>query len=104
MKFHPALAPIKTAIMPLSKKAELEEVSNKLFEDISQNYKSEYDVSGSIGKRYRRQDEIGTPYCITIDFDTLNDHAVTVRSRDTMTQERIGIANVQNYLKDKFKF
>lgn len=104
MKFHPALAPIKTAIMPLSKKAELEEVSNKLFEDVSQNYKSEYDVSGSIGKRYRRQDEIGTPYCITVDFDTLNDHAVTIRSRDTMTQERIGIANVQNYLKDKFKF
>ena len=104
MKFHPALAPIKTAIMPLSKKAELEEVSNKLFEDVSQNYKSEYDVSGSIGKRYRRQDEIGTPYCITVDFDTLNDHAVTIRSRDTMTQERIGITNVQNYLKDKFKF
>ena len=104
MKFHPALAPIKTAIMPLSKKSELEEVSNKLFEDVSANYKSEYDVAGSIGKRYRRQDEIGTPYCITVDFDTLNDHAVTIRSRDTMTQERIGIANVQNYLKDKFKF
>ncbi len=104
MKFHPALAPIKTAIMPLSKKSELEEISNKLFEDVSSNYKSEYDVSGSIGKRYRRQDEIGTPYCITVDFDTLNDHAVTVRSRDTMTQERIAITNVQNYLKDKFKF
>ncbi len=104
MKFHPALAPIKTAIMPLSKKSELEEVSNKLFEDVSANYKSEYDVAGSIGKRYRRQDEIGTPYCITVDFDTLNDHAVTIRSRDTMTQERIAIAQVQNYLKDKFKF
>ena len=104
MKFHPALAPIKTAVMPLSKKSELEEVSNKLFEDVSANYKSEYDVAGSIGKRYRRQDEIGTPYCITVDFDTLNDHSVTIRSRDTMTQERIAITNVQTYLKDKFKF
>ena len=104
MKFHPALAPIKTAVLPLSKKSELEEVSNKLFNDISRDYKSEYDVSGSIGKRYRRQDEIGTPYCITVDFDTLNDHAVTIRSRDTMTQERIAITQVPSYLKDKFKF
>jgi glycyl-tRNA synthetase len=104
MKFHPSLAPIKTAVLPLSKKSELEDVSNKLFSDISRDYKSEYDVSGSIGKRYRRQDEIGTPYCITVDFDTLNDHAVTIRSRDTMTQERIAIAQVSTYLKDKFKF
>ncbi len=104
MKFHPALAPIKTAVMPLSKKSELEEVSNKLFADVSANYKSEYDVAGSIGKRYRRQDEIGTPYCLTVDFDTLNDHCITIRSRDTMTQERIAIAQVGNYLKDKFKF
>lgn len=104
MKFHPALAPIKTAVLPLSKKSELEDVSNKIFSDISRDYKSEYDVSGSIGKRYRRQDEIGTPYCITVDFDTLNDHAVTIRSRDTMTQERVAITQVPNYLKDKFKF
>lgn len=104
MKFHSALAPIKTAILPLSKKSELEEVSTKLFEDVGGVYKSEYDVAGTIGKRYRRQDEIGTPYCITVDFDTLNDHAVTVRDRDTMVQERIAITNVQTYLKDKFKF
>jgi glycyl-tRNA synthetase len=104
MKFHPSLAPIKAAIMPLSKKPELEEISNKLFADVSENYKAEYDLSGSIGKRYRRQDEIGTPYCLTVDFDTLNDHCITVRSRDTMTQERIAIAQVGNYLKDKFKF
>ncbi len=104
MKFHPGLAPIKTAILPLSKKPELEEVATKLFADLSGDYKSEYDLSGSIGKRYRRQDEIGTPYCITVDFDTLNDHAVTIRNRDTMVQERIALANVQNYLKDKFKF
>ena len=104
MKFHPSLAPIKTAILPLSKKSELEEVSMKLFNDVGRDYKSEYDLSGSIGKRYRRQDEIGTPYCITVDFDTLNDHAVTIRSRDTMIQERIAISQVPNYLKDKFNF
>jgi glycyl-tRNA synthetase len=104
MKFHPSLAPIKTAILPLSKKSELEEVSTKLFNDVGRDYKSEYDLSGSIGKRYRRQDEIGTPYCITVDFDTLNDHAVTIRSRDTMIQERIAISQVPNYLKDKFNF
>lgn len=104
MKFHSALAPVKTAILPLSKKSELEEVSTKLFEDVGSVYKSEYDTAGTIGKRYRRQDEIGTPYCITVDFDTLNDHAVTIRDRDTMVQERIAIANVQTYLKDKFKF
>jgi len=104
MKFHPALAPVKTAILPLAKKPELEEVANKLFDDVSTNYKAEYDTSGSIGKRYRRQDEIGTPYCITVDFDTLTDHAVTVRDRDSMTQERIAISQVQSYLKDKFKF
>lgn len=104
MKFHSALAPVKTAILPLSKKSELEEVSTKLFEDVGGVYKSEYDTAGTIGKRYRRQDEIGTPYCITVDFDTLNDHAVTIRDRDTMVQERIAIANVQTYLKDKFKF
>lgn len=104
MKFHPALSPIKAAIMPLSKKPELEEISNKLFNDIIIDYKAEYDVAGSIGKRYRRQDEIGTPFCLTVDFDTLNDHAITIRDRDTMVQERIAIAQVPNYLKDKFKF
>ena len=90
--------------MPLSKKSELEEISNKLFNDVIVDYKAEYDVAGSIGKRYRRQDEIGTPFCLTVDFDTLNDHAITIRDRDTMVQERIAIAQVPNYLKDKFKF
>jgi glycyl-tRNA synthetase len=104
MKFHPALAPIKAAIMPLVKKPELEEVAEKLFADVSSNYKAEYDVSGTIGKRYRRQDEIGTPFCMTVDFDTLTDHAITIRDRDTMVQERIALAQVNNYLKDKLKF
>lgn len=104
MKFHPALAPIKTAILPLMNKPELVEAATKLFDDISRDYKSEYDLSGSIGKRYRRQDEIGTPYCITVDFDTLTDHSVTVRDRDSMVQERIAIANLKDYLKNKFNF
>ena len=104
MKFHPALAPIKAAILPLVKKPELEEVANKLFADVSRNYKAEYDLSGTIGKRYRRQDEIGTPFCLTVDFDTLTDHAITIRDRDSMTQERIALTQVENYFKDKFKF
>lgn len=104
MKFHPSLAPIKAAILPLVKKPELEEVAEKLFQNVSSNYKAEYDLSGTIGKRYRRQDEIGTPFCMTVDFDTLTDHAITIRDRDTMVQERVALANVDQYLKDKFKF
>jgi len=104
LKFHPKLAPIKVAVMPLMKKPELEEVSNKLYKDIQESYKAEYDITGSIGKRYRRQDEIGTPFCITVDYETLEDQAVTIRDRDSMTQERIALANVKKYLLDKFKF
>jgi glycyl-tRNA synthetase len=101
LKFHPSLAPIKAAVLPLMKKPELEEVGNKLLFDLSMTYKTEYDTSGTIGKRYRRQDEIGTPFCLTVDYDTLTDHAVTIRGRDTMVQERISLDNVEKYLKDK---
>ena len=104
MKFHPSVAPVKAAVMPLMKKEELEGPARKLFEELQQNYKVEYDTSGSIGKRYRRQDEIGTPYCITVDYDTLTDQAVTVRDRDAMTQERVALDNVKRYLQDKFGF
>jgi glycyl-tRNA synthetase len=104
MKFHPSLAPVKACVLPLMKKPELEEVGNKILADLSMNYKCEYDTSGTIGKRYRRQDEIGTPYCITVDYDTLTDHAVTVRNRDTMVQERIAVASLEKYLKEKFNF
>lgn len=104
MKFHPSLAPIKVAIMPLMKKPDLEDKAEKLLNLLSQNYKCEYDVSGTIGKRYRRQDEIGTPFCITVDFDTLTDNAVTIRDRDTMVQERISLDHIESYLKDKLKF
>ena len=104
MKFHPKLAPVKTAILPLMKKPELEDVARKLYDDVSSDYMSEYDVSGSIGKRYRRQDEIGTPFCMTVDYDSLTDQSVTIRDRDTMKQERINVSQVKNYLKDHFKF
>lgn len=103
MRFSPKVAPIKVAVLPLMKKPDLEDVATKLFKDIQKEYMAEYDLSGSIGKRYRRQDEIGTPFCITVDFDTLNDQAVTIRDRDSMVQERIPLANVQAYLKERLK-
>jgi glycyl-tRNA synthetase len=103
MKFKPIMAPIKAAIMPLMKKPELEAVADKMFRGLQKKYKCEYDTSGSIGKRYRRQDEIGTPFCITIDYDTLTDQAVTIRDRDSMKQERIGLDKVEMYLRDKIE-
>lgn len=102
MKFDPKLAPIKVAVLPLMKK--LEEPAQKLFAEVQKHYRAEYDLAGSIGKRYRRQDEIGTPFCLTVDFDTLEDQAVTVRDRDSMSQERISLDNVVTYLNDKLKF
>ena len=102
MRFKPSLAPIKAAIMPLMKKPELEGVATSLLRDLQKDFKCEYDTAGSIGKRYRRQDEIGTPACITVDFDSLTDHTVTVRDRDTMVQERIAVDKVKTYLKEKF--
>ncbi len=97
--FSPSIAPIKAAVLPLSKK--LEEPAFELYKDLSKRFRCEYDTTGSIGKRYRRQDEIGTPYCITFDFDSLEDQAVTVRDRDTMVQERIKIADLDEYLSKK---
>jgi glycyl-tRNA synthetase len=96
------LAPIKIAILPLSKKEELSAVARPIFETLKKHFVVSYDETQSIGKRYRRQDEIGTPYCITVDFETLNDQAVTVRDRDTMKQERIAIEKLPEYLKGKF--
>jgi glycyl-tRNA synthetase len=98
---HHRLAPYKVAVLPLSKKAELIEPAEKLIASLRKRWMAELDVTQSIGKRYRRQDEIGTPYCVTVDFDTLEDQAVTVRDRDTMGQERIGIDRVEAYLSEK---
>lgn len=103
MGFHPTLAPYKLAILPLSKKAELQEVAVQLRQDLSRHWEVEYDESGSIGKRYRRQDEIGTPLCVTVDFDSLNDKKVTVRHRDTMAQDRVEMSQLSNYVHDKLQ-
>lgn len=98
MKFHPRLAPVKVAILPLSKKEPLTQIADALFADLATVVETQYDESGSIGKRYRRQDEIGTPLCVTVDFDTLEDKQVTVRHRDTMAQERISIDQLKTYV------
>ncbi len=102
LRFHPALAPVKVGVLPLSKK--LNDQATDLFAKLSKTYNCEFDDRGSIGKRYRRQDEIGTPFCITYDFDTLEDQAVTVRDRDTMEQERIKIEDLKAYFEEKFDF
>ena len=102
LHLHPTLAPFKAAILPLSKK--LSEKADEIYSDLIKSFPVDYDEAGSIGKRYRRQDEIGTPYCVTIDFDTLEDNAVTVRDRDTMEQVRIPIAELKNYIAEKIKF
>jgi glycyl-tRNA synthetase len=101
LNFSKIMAPIKVAVLPLSKKEELSKVTKEVYQELQQNFMCQYDESGSIGRRYRRQDEIGTPYCVTIDFDTLTDQAVTVRDRDTMKQDRIKISELTNYLKNK---
>lgn len=101
LKFDNKLAPIHVAVLPLSKK--LAEPTLKIFNQISSDFVCDYDESQSIGKRYRRQDEIGTPYCVTVDFDTLEDQKVTVRDRDTMNQERVSVDALVDYLGPKFK-
>ncbi len=103
LKLHKDIAPIKVAVLPLSKKEELATPALALFRKLSERFMCEYDDSQSIGKRYRRQDEIGTPYCVTVDFDTLNDNAVTVRDRDSMKQERIKIDELVKYIEEKMK-
>lgn len=102
MRFHPAVAPYKAAIFPLSKK--LSEEAREVYAELAKDFMVDYDESGSIGKRYRRHDEIGTPYCITFDFDSVEDKQVTVRDRDTMEQTRMPIAELKNFLADKMKF
>ena len=95
------VAPCKVAVFPLSKKEQLINVSKSLFDDLSKRWPAMHDRIGSIGKRYRRHDEIGTPFCITVDFDSLEDHAATVRNRDTMEQDRVGLDRMTEFLSDK---
>ena len=102
LHLHPALAPVKAAVLPLSKK--LNEGAEKIFADLSKYFNVEFDDAGSIGKRYRRFDEIGTPFCITYDFDSETDGCVTVRDRDTMKQERIKIEDLKKFIEEKLEF
>ena len=102
LHLHPALAPYKVAILPLSKK--LSDKATEVYEELSKTFMCDYDEAGSIGKRYRREDEIGTPYCITVDFDTLEDDTVTIRDRDSMEQIRIKIDEVEKWIENKIKF
>ena len=102
LRFHPALAPVKAAVLPLSKK--LGENAEAVYTQLAKHFNCEYDDAGSIGKRYRRQDEIGTPFCITYDFDSVEDKTVTIRHRDSMEQERVAIDDLVKYLADKMDF
>ncbi|MBQ8879783.1 MAG: glycine--tRNA ligase [Clostridia bacterium] len=102
LHLHPALAPVKAAVLPLSKK--LSEKALELYDELSREFNVDFDETGSIGKRYRREDEIGTPFCITYDFDTENDGCVTVRDRDTMDQVRIPLYSVRSYIREKLEF
>ncbi|MRR36505.1 glycine--tRNA ligase, partial [bacterium] len=102
MKFHRALAPAKAAIFPLVNRDGMPEIAKAIEKDLRSHIRVFYDDSGAVGRRYRRQDEIGTPYCFTVDSQTLQDRTLTVRERDSMKQERLSIDQVGNYLRDAF--
>jgi glycyl-tRNA synthetase len=102
LKFHPALAPYKVAVLPLVKK--LNGQAMEVFAELSKHMMVDYDEAGTIGKRYRRQDAIGTPFCVTFDFDSLEDKMVTVRHRDSMEQLRMPIADLRKYIEEKIQF
>ncbi|MCX6399478.1 MAG: glycine--tRNA ligase [Propionibacteriales bacterium] len=102
LRLDPRLAPIKVAVLPLSRNADLSPKAKDLAAELRRNWTVDFDDSGAIGRRYRRQDEIGTPYCVTVDFDTLEDHAVTVRERDTMSQERVSLDKLTSYFAERF--
>ena len=104
LHLHPALAPFKAAVLPLSKKPELMETAEPIYEELSKYFPVDYDITGAIGKRYRREDEIGTPFCICVDFDSLEDKCVTIRDRDTMEQVRIPIEEVRAYIEERIRF
>ena len=101
LKLHHALAPYKAAVLPLSRNERLVPTAREVAASLRPLWIIDYDDAGSIGRRYRRQDEIGTPYCVTVDFDSLDDHAVTVRDRDSMAQDRIPIADLVRYLEQR---
>ncbi|HEX9226592.1 MAG TPA: His/Gly/Thr/Pro-type tRNA ligase C-terminal domain-containing protein, partial [Arthrobacter sp.] len=98
LKLDPRLAPVKAAVLPLSRNEDLSPKAKDLAAQLRKSWNIEFDDAGAIGRRYRRQDEIGTPFCITVDFETLDDQAVTIRERDTMSQERVSLDKVEGYL------
>jgi glycyl-tRNA synthetase len=104
LRLHPRLAPYQVAVLPLSKKDELMPLARTLYAKLSKRYMCEFDETQAIGRRYRRQDEIGTPFCVTVDFDSLVDDAVTIRERDTTAQERVSIADLETVLAAKLGF
>lgn len=104
MKFHPALAPVKVAILPLLKKDGLPEVAQEILNTLKYDYNCQYDEKDSIGKRYRRQDAIGTPFCVTVDHQTLEDKTVTLRDRDTMEQVRVHIEELPSIVEKRVSF
>jgi glycyl-tRNA synthetase len=101
MRLDPRLAPVKVAVLPLSRNVDLSPKARELAVELRQRWPVEFDDASAIGRRYRRQDEIGTPFCVTVDFDTLQDDAVTVRERDSMAQERVSISGVMAYLAER---
>ena len=101
LKLDPRLAPVKAAVLPLSRNEDLSPKAKALAAELRKTWNIDFDDAGAIGRRYRRQDEIGTPFCITVDFDTLEDQAVTIRDRDTMTQERVALDQVRTYLSER---
>ena len=103
LHFHRELAPVTVAVLPLSRNARLAPTARSVYDLVRRRFRSQFDDAQSIGRRYRRQDEIGTPYCVTVDFDTLDDHAVTIRDRDTMTQQRIPVSRLLDVLQDRYE-
>jgi glycyl-tRNA synthetase len=101
LALHKDLAPIKVAVLPLSRNEQLVPTAREVFDVVKPFWMCDYDDAGSIGRRYRRQDEVGTPFCVTVDFDTLEDRAVTVRERDSMTQERLPVVKLVDYLRER---
>jgi glycyl-tRNA synthetase len=103
LRLDPRIAPVKVAVLPLSRNADLSPRARDIAASLRKRWNTEFDDASAIGRRYRRQDEIGTPYCVTVDFDTLKDQAVTVRERDTMKQDRIGIDGLESYLSERLR-
>jgi glycyl-tRNA synthetase len=101
MRFNQKLAPVTVAVFPLVNKDGMPEFAHNIYKNLQKNFKAQYDTSGAIGRRYRRQDEIGTPYCVTIDGKSLEDNTVTIRERDSMQQERISADKIKHYIWDR---